>query len=113
MEVRLGDRDLASDVDDANVQMRKIEEDHVFFHPSYSFAESYYDIALVRLDPPVDLEYPVRTICLPTEASSNQDEYADDLVRLSGQLEFIRLPILLILLFHLFGRLGNLRKRKW
>ena len=85
MEVRLGDRDLASDIDDANVQIRRIEEDHVFFHPSYSFAESYYDIALVRLDPPAELKYPVRTICLPTAASSDQDEYADDLVRLSGQ----------------------------
>ena len=80
----MGDLDLASDVDDVNAQRRKIEEDHIFFHPSYSFAESYYDLALIRLEPPVDLTYAVRTICLPSAASEDEDEYRDDLVRLSG-----------------------------
>ena len=74
-----------SRLDDNSVQMREIIEDNVFFHPQYQFGESYFDLALVKLDPPVRFSLSVRTICLPEFPSSDTDEYSGDLVRLSGK----------------------------
>ena len=65
--------------------MRDIIEDNVYFHPEYQFGESYFDIALIKLDLSVKLSLSVRTICLPDSPSSDVDEYSGDLVRLSGE----------------------------
>ena len=56
----------------------------MIFHPKYFIPESYYDIALIRLDPPVTFSFVVRPICLPAETSTNRDEFEGDLVRVAG-----------------------------
>ena len=82
--MRLGDRDLTSRLDDRGVQTRDVIDNNVSFHPKYVFGIAYYDVAVIKLDPPVTLTMTVRPICLPESSSSDQDEFMGDLVRLSG-----------------------------
>ena len=64
--------------------MRSITEDGVLYHPKWIQGRSYYDVALVRLDPPVTFSHTVRPICLPERPSSNVDEFSGHLVRVAG-----------------------------
>ena len=87
LEIRLGDRDLLSPSDDDYVQTRPVETENVFIHPKRSDERSKlfrHDIALVKLDPPVQLSRAVRPICLPESASEDPDEFQGNLVRFTG-----------------------------
>ena len=86
MQVRLGKRDLSLGIDDYSVQVRDTVENNVSFHPKYVLGESYYDLALIKVDPPIKFSMAVRPICLPLEPSADQEEFMGDLVRVTGKL---------------------------
>lgn len=64
--------------------MRNIAEENVRIHPKWTQGRSYYDVALVKLEPPVTLAYAVRPICLPEHPSLDVDEFEGHLVRVAG-----------------------------
>ena len=75
--MRLGDIDLNSSADDADVQMlsvlRRIP------HPDYSSSKNYHDIGLLQLDNDVTFDSFVRPACL-----HSQEIISDDMAVAAG-----------------------------
>ncbi|KDR12676.1 serine protease snake-like isoform X2 [Zootermopsis nevadensis] len=69
--VRLGDTDLKSSVDDADVQMFNVARR--IAHPDYRKPEKYHDIALLQLDKDVRFNNFVKPACLHTQNAVPDD----------------------------------------
>ncbi|XP_054720067.1 clotting factor C-like [Uloborus diversus] len=70
-QVYLGKYHRKDSKDDEYVQVRKIQEIHI--HPDYDPGLFDADIALLRLDSPVQLNTRVQPVCLPTEQTSRDN----------------------------------------
>ncbi len=80
--VRLGDGDLS---DDAGVQRRLIRSRKL--HPKYKRGQPYFDVAVLTLDPPADINNQfVRPICLPESASDSIEEFEGDQMDVAGSV---------------------------
>ena len=60
-EVRLGDLNISSIHDDISVESRKINQ--TLFHPKYKFPNSYFDVAVIIMDRPINFTNFIRPIC--------------------------------------------------
>ncbi len=53
-------------------------------HPRYLIGQAYYDVAIMRLTTPVEINDYVLPVCLPEVASEDPDVYSGKLVTLTG-----------------------------
>ena len=81
-QLRLGDRNVSSSLDDEHVQIRDIA--NVTIHPKFLDPLSYFDVAIWEMDRPVTFTTFVRPICLPRHASFDVDLHVGQHVTLTG-----------------------------
>ena len=84
LSIRLGDRNVTDKNDDGSVQERDFGQNDVTIHSDYVYGEAYFDLAVVRFEPAVRTTLGVRPICLPKRPSLDENEFMDDLVRVTG-----------------------------
>ena len=84
LSVRIGDTDLGSTADDADVKVIPLSPEQIVRHPDHASPAAYFDVAVVNLDEPLAFNDAVWPVCLPRESDENTDKYGGHLVRLIG-----------------------------
>ena len=110
--IRLGDRDVNFKNDDGSVQERPVEEDKVTISEKFVYGQAYFDLAVIRFDPAVEITLGVRPICLPSEPNLDQDEHVNDLVRVTGNALYTRIIIKFNFCSQFPPRMGDFEQRR-
>ena len=82
MQLRFGDRNLASAADDLGLVTRGIARTHR--HHRYQLYLAYYDVAMLELDQPLQVNAFIRPVCLPPGPDFDVDGRENSLVTLTG-----------------------------
>ena len=79
----LGSDDLQEDIEN---QFYRVERDieRTYIHPKYQKEFHYFDLALIKIDIPLDFSAGILPICLPKQAIADVDSRQNDGVTLAG-----------------------------
>ena len=80
--MRIGDLNLGSTSDDGPVEVREVTASNL--HPDYVSGQAYFDAAVLSFDEPVNYSPEIQPLCLPDEATDEQDKFVDRAVSLAG-----------------------------